>query len=724
MARWQILKAAIANVIKTNGNQEITGQVLQNVLNNIVSSVGENSTFVGIATPTTNPGTPDGNIFYLATEPGTYSNFNGIVITAGEVVILEWRGSWVKKISGFATATKVTGLEFSVGILGKYLDGCGTVPFSVSRGYINVSGTAIDIGGQYFYTSFIKLEKGKKYFVAASGSSNTLIIAAYDTDSESSLNLGLSLVGEGKYLQKTITPESDYYIRMTINSDIAPLTQHGILEILPEGMIRELHKTSFLNLFKNGSECDLIPSKSGKFISYGSGTEGNGTTYNTTEFSVKKGDRIKLIAGGSTSAAVIAAYKNGKYYKNLSIQGTGEKQEVIYHVEDIDKVIISNNTAYLEKPKITYTINELVNTIGVNEGSSVFKNKGYIENSTGEIKDGGYKYTDFLDVNVGSLIIASVRASSSVSPIALYSDDGTYIDFIRGVEYGGEIREYYYVVHNPVITKARICTNSQFISESKLRILNNIPASILSETTNSDDKTVPNMGLVKNICKDYTFKKRKAVFAFIFDDGDSNDEIVKNIFDEYGLKCGFAIYKTNKRYKDFYDEGFEILAHAVSPVSNPNEENVRSMLQAAYDKVVSMEIGCKGWVTPSSVLDSKYQPLVYDYYEYGFTIYKGTATENAGIPNTQKTYQLWRSSIESLTTEQCKAIIDSAVTNSQLLVFYAHSRNLDTGTNNLTTTHIKKIIEYCKGKGYGILTPYDAMKCYFAIRKNEDSSSV
>ena len=75
MANWSVLKAAIANAIKTNGNQEITGQVLQNALNNIVSTVGENATFAGIATPTTNPGTPDGPIFYFATEAGTYSNF-------------------------------------------------------------------------------------------------------------------------------------------------------------------------------------------------------------------------------------------------------------------------------------------------------------------------------------------------------------------------------------------------------------------------------------------------------------------------------------------------------------------------------------------------------------------------------------------------------------------------------------------------------------------------
>ena len=84
MANWSTLKAAIAAIIKTNGNQEITGQLLQNVLNNIVSSVGENATFAGIATTTTNPGSPDGPVFYLATTSGVYSNFGGVEVIEGE----------------------------------------------------------------------------------------------------------------------------------------------------------------------------------------------------------------------------------------------------------------------------------------------------------------------------------------------------------------------------------------------------------------------------------------------------------------------------------------------------------------------------------------------------------------------------------------------------------------------------------------------------------------
>ena len=102
MADWSNLKSSINSVIKTNGSQEITGQVLQNALNTIVSTLGENATFVGVATPTTNPGAPDGNVFYIASENGIYSNFNGITLN-GEVVILSNKsGEWVKNDTGIA----------------------------------------------------------------------------------------------------------------------------------------------------------------------------------------------------------------------------------------------------------------------------------------------------------------------------------------------------------------------------------------------------------------------------------------------------------------------------------------------------------------------------------------------------------------------------------------------------------------------------------------------
>lgn len=72
------------------------------------NSISNNATFAGIAKPTTNPGTPDGPVFYLATETGTYSNFNDISVTSVEAVIFQWNdGAWTKKTTGLATEQEI-----------------------------------------------------------------------------------------------------------------------------------------------------------------------------------------------------------------------------------------------------------------------------------------------------------------------------------------------------------------------------------------------------------------------------------------------------------------------------------------------------------------------------------------------------------------------------------------------------------------------------------------
>lgn len=95
MGNYEELKAAVASVIKTNGNQEITGQVLQNTLTTLISQVGANATFAGIATPDTAPGTPDQNVFYIAGQSGVYANFGGYEVTKNAVAFNNVGGNWV-----------------------------------------------------------------------------------------------------------------------------------------------------------------------------------------------------------------------------------------------------------------------------------------------------------------------------------------------------------------------------------------------------------------------------------------------------------------------------------------------------------------------------------------------------------------------------------------------------------------------------------------------------
>ena len=112
MANWDNLKSAIEQVIKQNGNQEITGEILQNTLKSIVNNVGKYATFAGIATPETNPGTPDGPVFYLAATAGTYVNFNSIDVSNDEIAIIIYLNStWNKLQANIASSLQLNAIS-------------------------------------------------------------------------------------------------------------------------------------------------------------------------------------------------------------------------------------------------------------------------------------------------------------------------------------------------------------------------------------------------------------------------------------------------------------------------------------------------------------------------------------------------------------------------------------------------------------------------------------
>lgn len=105
MGNYEILKTAIQQVIKANNNNEITGALLQQSLLAMITSLGTGYQFVGIATPTTNPGTYDQKVFYIAKDTGEYPNFGGITIDEDKdgVVLLVFDTGWHKILTGIAT---------------------------------------------------------------------------------------------------------------------------------------------------------------------------------------------------------------------------------------------------------------------------------------------------------------------------------------------------------------------------------------------------------------------------------------------------------------------------------------------------------------------------------------------------------------------------------------------------------------------------------------------
>lgn len=150
MSNYNSLKTTIDANIKQNGRQEITGQILNSVLNQMVTTLGAEYQFAGVATKDTNPGTPDAKVFYIANGKGTYEKFGGINVTEDEVVVLYWDSSWHKEATGITSNEKLTELEGKVDksrISIDYVQASlpkNSLYIGVERGNISSSGVDVD----------------------------------------------------------------------------------------------------------------------------------------------------------------------------------------------------------------------------------------------------------------------------------------------------------------------------------------------------------------------------------------------------------------------------------------------------------------------------------------------------------------------------------------------------------------------------------------------------
>jgi len=103
--------------------------------------------YAGVAHPGDAAVSPDANVFYIASEAGTYTNKGGLVVADGEVAILKYNGSWSKEVTGAATAAEVTALGHKIDglALGKFYGFFPTaagLPAGEEEGYAYVGASA------------------------------------------------------------------------------------------------------------------------------------------------------------------------------------------------------------------------------------------------------------------------------------------------------------------------------------------------------------------------------------------------------------------------------------------------------------------------------------------------------------------------------------------------------------------------------------------------------
>lgn len=132
MSNYNSLKATINANIKTNGNEEITGSVLNSVLNAMVNTIGAGYIYAGKATPSGNPGSPDANVFFLASSVGTYTNYGGFDVADGEIAFLLWNGTWRKDSFNVASTEVLEEMQDAIDRINTELGFTGGSPIPIA----------------------------------------------------------------------------------------------------------------------------------------------------------------------------------------------------------------------------------------------------------------------------------------------------------------------------------------------------------------------------------------------------------------------------------------------------------------------------------------------------------------------------------------------------------------------------------------------------------------
>lgn len=94
-----------------NGISIVGGVISSSVAEVVDNIVNAGYVFAGVATPSTDPGTPNAKVFYIANGKGTYTNFGGVSVTEDDVVVLKYDTAWSKVATGIASQEKLSELE-------------------------------------------------------------------------------------------------------------------------------------------------------------------------------------------------------------------------------------------------------------------------------------------------------------------------------------------------------------------------------------------------------------------------------------------------------------------------------------------------------------------------------------------------------------------------------------------------------------------------------------
>lgn len=705
MANWSVLKTAVANIINTNGNQAITGQLLQNVLNNIITNVGENSTFAGVATVDTNPGAPDGPVFYLATTAGIYPNFNSLEVLEGEAVIFEWdNGAWSKKATGFATQEKLTNLQ-------KETDEKLSQLASKVSVFVENNGLKLDdvISDGYtkrqIYASVISTrfyncnsEDKRSIYVLWNGYGSNFDIRV------SKLNQELKTWEVEFHYTKPISEVNPSY-----NSIIEVEAVNGkkkVVMLIDTAIIKDLKSAYILNnltdepdmifsdvCYENpliGETKDKVETLEGGeieteinkgYVNANGIVVSGGSSYKYTSFiAVDEFDEIEFGISGSDStlgyseysdnidSAIVldTAVKNNNNYRRLSKKiGAGIRYIRICFNDTIDGDYSIKSKGKVGR--IENRIDNLEDTIFESEIETDWT-LGFISKDGTEniLKSGNYKMTGYIQVDENELLKVGISGSSSTCGVSFYSEkkqdsilhdysiinDGTFrrldVNIPNGVRYIRLVLNDTYDGNYTVIRLPKVDSLQSQVDKLKSVVrYDNYPQYLFQHGFISPKKACIsfqmdcNTYVINGGCEDFA-KKLDAIGT-------------KATF--FPLPNSFTNSKYLELMQKLQKQGHEVSIHTVpsdgigtniSP--HPSNEEFAEIVNEYVSDFVSNGMFPIGWVTSQGKMVEEYLPLLNKYVGYAHTLGNGAPSIHtpSNYVNTSETdrYKILRWGIE------------------------------------------------------------------------------
>ena len=291
MSNYSAIKNATNAYIRTNGRQEITGNILNAVMVATIESLGRFYQFVGYATPETDPGDIDQNVAYLVGTPGTYTRLGGFTINSGEIAVLKFDGEWKKEVV-IVIPSKVSELTNDLGFITNAVS--DLVNYYTKEETYSRNEVASILSSYYDkdeVDSIINSITGQSYVVAWDGTSTPVpsqipsgVSVSYGGDtytgtlSPSSGTLGrIYLVSNGAGYDEYITTEDGGYSWIgigTTNLDLSGyVTQDQFTQLEHEvDEIVDVTISPSPNLF------DKTTADVGKYINKTTGTKNNKTS--------------------------------------------------------------------------------------------------------------------------------------------------------------------------------------------------------------------------------------------------------------------------------------------------------------------------------------------------------------------------------------------------------------------------------------------------------------